>query len=186
MKLKKLSKAIEIAMHYHKGQFDRGGMPYILHCIQVANFCYIKDDEDLKCIAVLHDILEDTTCTINNLIENGFNDRVINGIKALTKSKDMSSNEYLLQILKNDDAIKVKLADLQHNLDTTRLPFYYLFDVKTINRLKKYKKFYIILTNAYTSKETGHYINFKKILFKLPKFKELILNIIFKKSKQKK
>ncbi len=133
-----LSKAIFLATTFHNNQFDKAGVPYILHCIKVMH--YLKsDDEELNCIAILHDIIEDTKCSDIELYEAGMTDRIVNGIKALTKLKGMTIEQYLTQIKANKDAIKVKMCDLRHNSDIRRLK-----DVKQkdFDRIVKYHKMF--------------------------------------------
>jgi (p)ppGpp synthase/HD superfamily hydrolase len=136
-----LSEAIKLATNFHNGQFDKAGVPYILHCIKVMH--YLKtDDEELQCIAILHDILEDTKCTDINLMQAGMTQRIIDGVVSLTKVKDISTENYLNQILKNKDAIKVKITDLRHNLDIRRLKS---VEQKDFDRIVKYHQMYQIL-----------------------------------------
>jgi len=138
---KLLLEAIKLATNFHNGQFDRAGVPYILHCIKVMH--YLKtDDEELQCIAILHDILEDTKCTDINLMQAGMTQRIIDGVVSLTKFKDISTEDYLNQISKNKDAIKVKMADLRHNLDILRLKN---VRQKDFDRIVKYHQMYQIL-----------------------------------------
>lgn len=79
-----LSKAILIATNAHHGQFDRGGNPYILHPLKVLHYLN-SNDEELMCIAVLHDVIEDSDVTYKDLVNAGMSVRVIAGVKALTK-----------------------------------------------------------------------------------------------------
>lgn len=138
---KLLSEAIKLATNFHDGQFDKAGVPYILHCIRVMH--YLKtDDEELQCIAILHDILEDTKCTDIDLMKAGMTQRIFDGVVSLTKFKNISTKDYLSQILKNKDAIKVKMADLCHNLDIRRLKS---VGQKDFDRIVKYHQMYQIL-----------------------------------------
>jgi (p)ppGpp synthase/HD superfamily hydrolase len=136
-----LSAAIALAAKKHDGQFDIGGEPYILHPLTVMNLLNTDDDE-LKIIAVLHDIIEDTDVTFDHLIEMGMTERIIKGIRALTKIPGQSTEEYLAGIKANIDAIRVKLCDLRHNMDITRLK---KLTEKSIARLEKYHAMYIEL-----------------------------------------
>jgi len=138
MKQKLLSKAIALATNYHDGQFDKAGVPYILHCVKVMH--YLKsDDEELKAIAILHDVIEDTICSSLVLESLGFTKRIIDGVEALTKSKTMTTEDYLAKIKSNKDAIKVKLCDLRHNSDIRRLKN---VCQKDFDRIIKYHKMY--------------------------------------------
>jgi (p)ppGpp synthase/HD superfamily hydrolase len=79
------------------------------------------DDEDGVCVALLHDVVEDTNITFEDLINEGFNNNVIEALKLLTHADDTPYMEYVMQIKTNSLARKVKLADLKHNSDLSRL-----------------------------------------------------------------
>lgn len=117
---KYLDLAIKIAVEGHSGQFDRGGNPYILHCEAVMHLVESNESE-VRQIAVMHDLIEDTGYTYAQLREAGFSERVIEGIRALTKIPGESYEEYLARVSANRDAVLVKLADLTHNTDIRRL-----------------------------------------------------------------
>lgn len=119
----KLSNMLLFATSKHDGQFDKGGNPYILHPINVMIIVRSKiQDEEMDCIALGHDLLEDTNTTIEELIEIGMTDRIINAIKALTKMPGQSKKEYYKAIIENGkDAIIVKMADLEHNSNLSRI-----------------------------------------------------------------
>jgi (p)ppGpp synthase/HD superfamily hydrolase len=88
-----LAKMIHIATNAHDGQFDKGGVPYILHPLKVMH--YLKtDDEELQCIALGHDVIEDTDVTYADLRDAGISERVIAGIAALTKLPGETLAEY--------------------------------------------------------------------------------------------
>ncbi len=115
-----LSAAILLATNAHAGQYDRAGQPYILHPLKVLH--YTKSaDEELQCIAVLHDVVEDCDVSWEDLIAAGMSDRVIRGVMALTKQRGQSYAEYKNLVFANADAMRVKLADLRHNSDIRRL-----------------------------------------------------------------
>ena len=134
-----LGTAIIIATQGHAGQFDRGGKPYILHPLKVMY--YLKtDDEELQCVAVLHDLVEDTKVTYKELLEAGISQRVINGIASVTKLPGESYEEYQEKVMSNIDGMKVKLCDLRHNTDIRRLKG---VTDKDIERIAKYQRFYI-------------------------------------------
>lgn len=136
-----LSKMLHIATNAHHGQFDRGGNPYILHPIKVMH--YIKsEDEELQCIALGHDVIEDTDVTYKDLRDAGFTDRIITGIRALTKVPGQTYDEYKEGVFANVDAMKVKMADLRHNTDVRRLKG---VSEKDIARMEKYHRFYLEL-----------------------------------------
>jgi len=128
-----------LATNAHDGQFDKAGKAYILHCLKVMH--YLKsDDEELQCIALGHDLVEDTHVTYRQLLDLGFSNRVIEGIRSLTKQRGQTYDEYKEQVFASRDAMRVKMADLRHNSDIRRLKG---VTDKDIARIKKYHKFYI-------------------------------------------
>ncbi len=134
-----LSAAILLATNAHAGQYDKGGNPYILHPLKVMH--YLKtDDEELQCMAVLHDVVEDTKTTWEDIIQAGMTDRVVKGLISLTKMPGQSKNEYRAAILSNKDAMAVKKADLRHNSDIRRLKG---VTDKDIERVAYYQRFYM-------------------------------------------
>lgn len=131
-----LARAIEFAATEHNGQFDKGGLPYILHPLKVMH--YLKSgDLELMCIAVLHDVVEDCAVTFEDLRLARMSERVIAAVRLLTKMPGQSHEEYLAGIMSNIDAIWVKLADLRHNSDIRRLKG---ITEKDMARLNKYCK----------------------------------------------
>lgn len=117
---KMLNDMLVLATTKHAGQYDRGGNPYILHPLTVMQYLETTDEE-LQCIAVAHDLVEDTDVTLDELREMGFSERVIAGIAALTKVDGESYDDYKIRVKANPDAIKVKMQDLRHNSDIRRL-----------------------------------------------------------------
>jgi (p)ppGpp synthase/HD superfamily hydrolase len=145
MKNSQLSRMLVLATHRHDGQFDKAGRPYILHCLKVMH--YLKsDDEELMCIALGHDLIEDTFKKVEEGVDilryNGFSERVISGIVALTKRDGQTYEEYKEQVKLNSDAVKVKMADLRHNSDIRRLKG---VTPKDIERTISYHNFYMEL-----------------------------------------
>ena len=136
-----LGKVLVLATNAHAGQFDKGGNPYILHPLKVMH--YLKsDDEELQCIALLHDVIEDTKTTWQDLRDIGCTERVIESVSALTKMPGQSYDEYKFEVFENKDAMRVKMADLRHNTDIRRLKG---VTQKDLDRLGKYNQFYIEL-----------------------------------------
>lgn len=111
-------KALKICFETHKEQLDKSGLPYIFHPFHLAEQ---MDDADSVCVALLHDTIEDTNITFNDLINEGFNTNVINALKLLTHNDNSDYMDYVKRIKTNPLATKVKLADLKHNSDLTRL-----------------------------------------------------------------
>lgn len=133
-----LATMLLLAVNGHAGQFDRGGQPYILHPLKVMH--YLKsDDEELQCIAVGHDLFEDTDVTKQLMREGGISERVIAGIWGMTKQPGQTFEEYKETVFANVDSMRVKLCDLRHNSDIRRLKG---VTAKDIARTAKYMQFY--------------------------------------------
>jgi len=134
-----LGKVLVLATNAHAGQFDRGGKPYILHPLKVMH--YLKtDDEELQCIALLHDVVEDTDTSWKDLEALGCTERVLNAVRALTKLPGQTYDEYKEVVFANEDAMRVKLCDLRHNTDIRRLKG---VTQKDIDRIAKYNRFFL-------------------------------------------
>lgn len=132
--------AHEIAKRAHKGQVDKAGAPYILHPETVASFV-TKDDE--KIVAYLHDVIEDTPCQLRDLENAGFLSEIIKAVDLLTRKTGQSYKQYLKLVKTNELARVVKLADLKHNSDLSRLTHVTENDIK---RLKKYQDAIVFLS----------------------------------------
>lgn len=126
--------ALKLAFENHKDQVDIGKTPYIFHVYEVASK---METEDEICAALLHDIIEDTPITLNILKELGFNDEVLTVLSLLTKKDEVSYDDYIKSIKENKTATKIKIADLKHNSDVTRLK---KTNENSMKRLDKYKK----------------------------------------------
>lgn len=135
-----LNKMLVLATNAHAGQFDKGGVPYILHPLKVMHYLRGDADEEIQCIALGHDIVEDTDVTYRQLAEEGFTERIIAGIKALTKVPGETYDEYKEKVFANEDAMRVKMADLRHNTDIRRLKG---ATDKDLARTEKYYRFYL-------------------------------------------
>lgn len=138
-----LNAMLVLAVNSHSGQFDKGGKPYILHPLAVM-YMLGTDDEELQCIALGHDIVEDCGVTYIQLRELGFTERIIEGIRCLTKIAGESYDEYKAKVKSNPDAVKVKICDLRHNTDVRRLKG---IRPKDIARMERYFQFYMELIN---------------------------------------
>jgi (p)ppGpp synthase/HD superfamily hydrolase len=125
--------AKRIATTAHQGQVDKAGQPYISHPESVAS--QVIGDE-AKAVAWLHDVVEDTAVTFDDLRAEGLSEVVIEAAAILTKQENESYETYLERVAANPLAKAVKLADLKHNLDTSRLK---VIDDKAKARLEKYK-----------------------------------------------
>lgn len=129
------SMALSIACEEHSGQVDKADKPYIYHIVQVGKNISKKDDEYLA-VAYLHDLLEDTNLTKEILLEQ-FPVEVVEAVQAITKKDNEPYNEYLEQVKKNPIALIVKISDLTHNIDLSRLKKVSSSDLK---RVEKYRK----------------------------------------------
>lgn len=133
-----LEEAIKLASSKHYGQRDKSNKPYIFHLLHVMNN---GDDLKTKIVGVLHDILEDTDMTRNDLVDYGFSEDVVTAIEILTKPKNQKYMEYIENVKNNHIARKVKLIDLKHNMDLTRICEISDEDLKrNIKYLEAYKK----------------------------------------------
>ena len=135
-------KAMKIAFEAHKEQVDKTGVPYIYHPIHLAEQ---MDDEASICVALMHDVVEDTDTTFEDLEKEGFTKEIIDALRLLTHDDSVPYLDYVKEIKQNPIATKVKLADLNHNSDLSRLD---LVDDKAMERLEKYKKSIAILTEG--------------------------------------
>ena len=136
-----LSKALLLATNAHNGQFDRSGEPYIMHVLTVMQLLDPSAaDEELRCIAVLHDTVEDTKTTFQDLRDIGMTDRIVEGVRAMTKMNGQTYEEYQEGVFANRDAMYVKMADLTHNSDIRRLKG---ISEKDIERTAKYHRFFL-------------------------------------------
>ena len=134
MKQSQSEKAYEIAKRAHLGQIDKAGEDYIKHPEKVASF--VNSDEE-KAVAYLHDVIEDTELTLEDLREYGFSEEVLKAVDVITKKKGQAYQTYLNSVKENKLARVVKLADLRHNSDLTRL---INITEKDIERKEKYQK----------------------------------------------
>jgi len=131
-----LERAIEIAVTAHKGQVDKAGKPYILHPLRLM---FKMSSENEMIAAVLHDVVEDTDWTIEKLIVEGFDEEVMTAVKLLTHDKKIPYIKYIEAIKTNKIALKVKLADLEDNMDIKRIAKPKFRDYA---RLAEYLKYY--------------------------------------------
>lgn len=135
-------KALKLSFEAHKNQVDKSGMPYVYHPFHLAEQ---MKDEEATIVALLHDVVEDTDYTLDDLSSMGFSDKIIEAISLMTHDKDIPYMDYVAQIAKNPIAKAVKLADLRHNSDLTRLD---AVTYKDLKRMEKYKKAIALLENS--------------------------------------
>ncbi|MEG1502265.1 MAG: hypothetical protein RR370_02640 [Synergistaceae bacterium] len=141
---RQLTEAIVMATTAHMSQLDKGGNPYILHPICIMNNV---DSIEEKIVAVLHDILEDTSVSVFELGAVGIDKQLISSIDMLTKRKKETYFEYIDRIAQSGDvvAMNVKIEDLTHNMDTKRLKELKNTDIE---RLSKYARAMQIIKSA--------------------------------------
>lgn len=114
-----LETAIMIATKAHAGQLDKGGQPYILHPLSVM---MRVDRIEEKIVALLHDVIEDSDVTMDQLKGYGFSAEIVTAVDALTHQPEESYENYIERIAKNRLATTVKLADLKENMNLSRIP----------------------------------------------------------------
>ena len=133
-------KALLLSFNAHKNQKDKGGMPYVYHPFHIAEQ---MKTEDTTIVALLHDVIEDTEYTLDDLREMGFPRQITEAIALMTHDKSVPYLDYIAKIRDNPIAREVKLADLKHNSDLSRLAEESM-DVKQIEesllRVAKYRE----------------------------------------------
>ena len=132
-----LQKAIDIATKAHEGQVDKAGQPYIDHPLRVMN---MGTTDEEKIVGVLHDVVEDSDWTFEELAAEGFSIEVIEALRCITKlSENEPYDKFIQRVKANPLAAKVKLYDLTDNMDIRRLAY---ISEKDVKRLRKYLKAY--------------------------------------------
>ena len=126
-------KAMKLCFAAHKEQVDKSGLPYVFHPFHLAEQ---MEDEDTTIVALLHDVVEDTPVCFADLEQMGFQRQVIEAIRLMTHSEQVPYMEYVARIKVNPIARRVKLADLKHNSDLSRLD---RIDEKALARVEKYR-----------------------------------------------
>lgn len=129
-----LARAIQFAANAHAQQLDKGGNPYILHPMRMMMRLRTTDQE-LMAIAILHDTVEDCNVTYDELREIGMTERVVEGVRRLTKQPGVSYEQFIEQLVGNRDALMVKREDLRDNSDLTRLKG---VSAKDMSRMQRY------------------------------------------------
>ena len=133
-------KAMQLCFDSHKEQVDKSGMPYIFHPLILAEQ---MDTEETTIVALLHDVVEDTHITLEDLRSMGFGETVLEAINLMTHEKGVPYMEYVAAIKKNPIARQVKIADLRHNSTLSRLDS---VGQKDLERVAKYNKALAFLT----------------------------------------
>ena len=141
-----LTRAIEIAVSAHKDQVDKGGNPYILHPLRVM--MSLETNEE-RIVGVLHDVIEDSDWTPEDLAKEGFSDEIIEAVNSVTKTGSEHGTEegyfrFVERAKQNPIGANVKIADLRDNLDVSRIS---KLDKAALERINKYKKSLELLSN---------------------------------------
>lgn len=131
--------AIKLAVDAHSGVTQRDGSPYILHPLAVM--LRLHSDYE-RMTAVLHDVVEDTDITLDDLHREGYPPVVVEAVDALTRRENETYEAFIERIKPNALAVRVKLADLEHNMDVRRLPVVTQSDTE---RLEKYRRAWMTL-----------------------------------------
>jgi (p)ppGpp synthase/HD superfamily hydrolase len=134
-----IEKAVWIALHAHENQKDKAGNPYVMHPIRVA--VKLQNDDEIAA-AFLHDVLEDSDFTLDDLKKAGFNENVLKIVELMTKKDGDNYDDYIERIKEFAPAVRVKLADLEDNMNLMRIKNPELTDHE---RIEKYKKAYEFL-----------------------------------------
>ena len=136
----KTKKALKLCFEAHKDQTDKSGMPYVFHPFHLAEQ---MSDEYTVTAALLHDVVEDTDITFDDLERMGFPAKVTDALKLLTHVDSVEYMDYVAKIKQDPVAAAVKLADLRHNSDTSRLD---AVDERALKRVEKYAAAIKLLT----------------------------------------
>ena len=125
-------KALKLCFEAHKEQVDKSGLPYVFHPFHLAEQMHT---EETTVVALLHDVIEDTSYTREDLAKMGFSEAVLTALMLLTHEEGVDYMDYVRAIKENPIARAVKLADLEHNSDLTRMD---AVDGNTLARREKY------------------------------------------------
>lgn len=137
--LELLERAIGIAVEAHRGQKDRYGAPYILHPLRVMGRLETALE---KTVAILHDVVEDTNWTFEDLRRAGFSAEIVEALECVTKHKGEAYEDFVKRSAGNPLARRVKLADLEDNLDIRRM---HGLTAEDAQRLEKYQRAWAVL-----------------------------------------
>ena len=138
------NRALELCFEAHKNQKDKGGMPYVFHPFHLAE--QMETEEEI-CVALLHDVVEDTEKTLDDIVREGFPRQVTDALALLTHDDGTPYLDYVARLKNNPIAAKVKLADLRHNSTPGRLSGRKT-DTTVLSRMQKYLCAQAILTGG--------------------------------------
>lgn len=126
-------KAMKLCFDAHKEQVDKSGLPYVFHPVHLAEQ---MNDEDSTVVALLHDVVEDSEYMLKDIRAMGFAENILEAIALMTHEPGVDYFDYVRRIRNHPIACKVKLADLRHNSDLSRLD---VVDQKALERVEKYR-----------------------------------------------
>ncbi len=129
-----IEKSLEIALKAYAGQTDKAGEIYILHPLRLMAR---METEEEKSVALLHDVIEDSDYTAEDLINNGIPSDVVDAVLSLTKQNGENYEQFIKRVLKNKLASKIKLVDIEDNINVLRLN---TINNKDLERIAKYHK----------------------------------------------
>lgn len=138
-----LEDAIALAVKMHQGQVDKVGQPYILHPLRVM---FRMEEETAQIVGILHDVVEDSEVTFDDLRQWGYSEEIIEALDGVTRREEETYEEFVERSLAHPISRRVKLADLEDNMDVRRMPT--TFTEKDFKRLERYRK-------AWTRLRTG-------------------------------
>lgn len=145
-----IEKALQIAARAHEGQRDKHGQPYILHPLRVM---HAVEGDEARIVAILHDVIEDTSVTAENLRREGFGETVLEALDRLTHRKGEPYADYAIRCKGHDIARRVKLADLEDNSRLSRTILRPDRIEPDIDRVRKYLLAYKFLTEMLTEEQ---------------------------------
>jgi (p)ppGpp synthase/HD superfamily hydrolase len=132
--MKTFADAVILACQAHEDQVDKGGNPYILHPLRIAQQMQTSEE---RIVAMLHDVIEDTDIPLQYLRDEGYSDTIVEAIDALTRRDGETYMDYIRRAKQNPIARKVKIADIKDNMDLSRIPEP---TEKDLQRMKRYEK----------------------------------------------
>jgi len=144
-----LEHAFAIAAFYHADIKDKGEQPYFKHPFWIASELLYRGASNTEIsVGILHDVVEDTEVTLEDLTSLGFSDEITDAVNALTKRKDEDRLDYIKRVAKNRIAKKIKLLDLRHNMDITRLKNRGCLQERDLERIRQYAHEYEFLSGG--------------------------------------
>jgi hypothetical protein len=145
-----IEKALQIAARAHEGQVDKHGQPYVLHPLRVMS---AVEDGEARIVAILHDVIEDTSVTADDLRREGFGEPILEALDRLTRRKDEPYAEYVIRCKGHEIARRVKLADLDDNSRPSRTILRPDRIEPDVERVRKYLLAYKFLTDMLTEEQ---------------------------------